>query len=269
MTLSRNIHYELIYLLRGLSLKNVVIITSILLSSVVISFSDALSFFTSSQSPVPKEWTFIRDEKNAKIVSVIIIVVAGLSVISITEGAFSEEVFLVTKENLEDRLLSFFEEIRREFNLSQESRVYIIMPVREAFLSWKLKIVCRTPSLDDRELNAAFSLNEGIYGWALGECNMDNRHTSLTVSLDIRSLPPSYVHLSPNNKILLKENISGFYILPIFERRNLCGEFIIDTSNNSDVELFRKDELTRKVVEWLSPNLPKFLLFWRLVRNEK
>ncbi len=98
---------------------------------------------------------------------------------------------------------------------------------------------------------------------------MGNRHTSLTVSLDIRSLPPGYVHLNPNNKILLKDNLIGFYILPIFERRNICGEFIIDTSNNSDVELFRKDELTRKVVEWLSPNLPKFLLLWRLVRNEK
>jgi hypothetical protein len=269
MILKRNIRYEFIYFLRGLSLKNIVIVTSIMLSSVVIGFSDALSFFTSSQSPVPKEWTLVRDEKNAKIVSIIIIIVGGLSVVSITEGTSSDVILSITKENIEDQLLDFSEQIKKEFHLSQESRVYIVMPVREKFLSWRLKIVCRTPSLDDRELNAAFSLNEGIYGWAIGECTMDNRHTSLAVSLDIRSLPPGYVHLSPNNKILLKDNLVGFYILPIFEQRNLCGEFIIDTGNSSDVELFRKDELTRKVVEWLSPKLPKFSLFWRLIRNGK
>lgn len=268
MSIRKKIDYELSYLLKGINFKDFAIILLGILGSIVIGFSDALSFFTGEDSPIPEEWTWLKEKKNAQILSISAIVLMTVtSVVYITKRDGEPEIISSLQETIENDLTRFLSKVRSEIGLSNSTRLYIVMPMREKFLCWKLRIVNRTNEVEDRELDASLSLNEGIYGWAIFTHTVDREHTSSRVRWNINSLPPGYKHLNSKNKELLKSDRAGFFLLPIFEGTRICGEVIIDTSSTDDVDLFDKEILIKETVDWLKPNLSKILIHWRLVRN--
>ncbi len=71
--MNKNLEYELDYLRRKFKLGQILIFIISLFAFVITGFGDTTSFFVGEDSPIPKEWLFLKNPVNASIISTIII----------------------------------------------------------------------------------------------------------------------------------------------------------------------------------------------------
>ena len=268
MSLRRDLDYEFRHLIRNFTTRNILVFVSVAISSVVIGLSDAQSFFVGDQSPIPQEWVFLKKPVNARIISIAIIVFSGFLAVSINENSRSKDYSKLAKDYLAIKLIGLVEDVKHYFPLSAEARAYIIMPTRQSFCRWKLKIISYTKNVESKELDALLRLDEGVFGYVLEAATQDDKYTAFNIELKPAQLPPGYKHLTRYNINLLRSDIVGFLIFPFFERNTLAAELVIDSSQPSDIELLRKEDLHRRVLEWLRENTEVLILLRRTISND-
>lgn len=265
-------YYETKFWLSNLTLRSTLFACFIIFSSVVVGLSDAQSFFTGDDSPIPESWTFLKNQRNAQIIAVSFIALPGIAVL--VSDAFEtrkqiDELSRITKDftfpYLETKLNEFCDDLKESFDLSNNVRLYIAIPVRQSFINWKIQIVCRSRDVTDRESYASFDFGEGAYGYAFNVIDENSRYRTLPIQLMPPSeIPSNYKHLSDSNKDIVKPDLIGFLITPSFENDFLNGVLIIDTSAPTDIAKLSQPRVQSYVLDWLGVDTQVITLLWRM-----
>ncbi|NJK66686.1 MAG: hypothetical protein HC941_09220 [Microcoleus sp. SU_5_3] len=163
----------------------------------------------------------------------------------------------------------FLDSIRVKFSLSNSARVYIMMPIRKKFCQWHLKVITHTQNYDSNEKNILLKLNEGIIGYAFQEINDNSGAIAKYIDItNLHNLPANYIHLTQNNKDLVRRDNKCYVVVPIFDRSNnrhfLNSLFIVDTSDYDDLQHLQKTEFHREIFNWIGNDPILLSLIWRV-----
>jgi hypothetical protein len=240
---------------------------------VIIGLSDAQSFFTGDNSPIPKDWIFLKSPVNARLISIVIIIFSNAYIWIGQIQANSkeiEELLQVTQSFslpfLQESLNRHHKSCSEQFDLSENCRMYILQPIRRKRFNWLLHIVCHTGNMDKRELNLRLRLDEGSIGYALQSIGQHSKFKAQFISL-VKDIPAGYKHFSQNNKDIISSNIKGYLIIPSFEGDFLNSLLVVDTTELNDLPSFQDKKFQEQMFDWIG-NDPKFLsLLWRLMTD--
>lgn len=273
--ISKTLYYELRYLAHRFPFHRLLLLFFTVIGATVVSLSDAQSFFTSENSPIPKEWTILKNPNNARIIAIIIIVFPSFF-IWISQGYENskevEELLKITQDFtlpfLQEDLNNFYNSTCHRFNLSSDCRIYILQPFRKRFLKWHLQIVCHTKNVGQRELEMKLDLDEGAIGYAFQLIKEDSKYKAYYISLaNSDDIPAGYRHLSQNNKDRIQPNIKAYLAVPSFQGKFLNALVIINTTNSNDLSHLQNPDLHKCIFDWIGDD-PRFLsLLWRLKVN--
>ncbi|MCC5638251.1 hypothetical protein LC593_20915 [Nostoc sp. CHAB 5844] len=194
-------YYELKYLSFKLKFHKILLLFFTVVGAIVVSLGDAQAFFNGENSPIPKSWTVFKKTSNARMLALAIIVIPSISVILSNNVDEKEEFNYLSKITqkitlpfFEDDLNNFHKNICRKFQLSSNTRLYIMIPTRNNFFQWYLKTIAKTSNFDDKEIEVLLRLDEGSVGYAFQLMNKDFRFTTHYVSLiDLQNLPADYI----------------------------------------------------------------------------
>ena len=142
---NKNISYEINYLRYRFKPHKLLLILFALLGSLIVSLGDAQAFFTGQNSPIPQNWTFLKRPLNSRLLAIFSIVIPSALLWYSEKAKAKEEIDVITKI-IERVSLPFFEEdlntlhrkIINKFAMTNDTRVYILMPIRKKMFHWCL-----------------------------------------------------------------------------------------------------------------------------------
>ena len=272
----KNIYYEINYLSHKFKLDKLVLVVFTLLGSLIVSLGDAQAFFTGENSPIPQSWTFLKKPLNSRIFAISSIVTPTILILLSQNATSKEEVDIITKliervslPLFEGDLNQLHQEIIREFAMTDNTRIYILTPIRKKFCHWRFQVVAKSKNLDRQESSIMLDLDEGHIGYVFTELiNEDSKNRAEFISSEgLSSLPPNCRHLNRNNKKLIRKDNKGYLIIPIFERSFINSLFIIDTNKNSDLRSLNNKGMHEKIFQWIGNDPIILTLIWRIKNN--
>ena len=169
---------------------------------------------------------------------------------------------------LNDNLKQLKTKLKRKGNLDDEIRISLWIPVRLKFLSWHLKMICRTDNIPDRETEAYFDLNEGVIGYLFCKSNAREKYKVEFINLtNPQNLPQSYKDLKQDNKTLIKHNIVGVLGIVSLQSHSIVGLLAIDTDQTNNLSKMEGKDLHDIALEWIIDNSGVVKLLWRMKNN--
>lgn len=269
---NKTLLYELKYLSSRFKPHKLLMFFFTIIGSIVVSLGDAQAFFTAKDGLVPEKWTFVKQPSNARGIAIAIVVAPSLLILYSSYRDTEEEnqnISQITNEItlpfFEEDLNKFLELLRSEFTLSDSARMYIMMPIRTKLCQWHLEIITNTQNYNPREKDMRLKLYEGSIGYAFQRMNYNERHQAKYIHIaDPHNLPANYIHLSQNNKDLVRRDNKGYVVIPIFDRAFLSSLLIVDTNNSNDIGHLEKTELHNKIFHWIGTKSILLSLIWRL-----
>lgn len=268
----KNTYYELRYLVHKFKPRNLLLLFFTLLGSIIVGLGDTQGFFIGDASPIPARWTFFKKPSNARAISILVLSIPALSLF-ITEGIssnketniISDVTYKVTSPLFEEDLNRFHEFLRTKYGLSDTSRIYILIPIRQKLIQWNLQIIARTKNLNERENEISLALNEGVIGYVFQGLNYNDKNKPRYIPFkDVRDLPANFINYDDNNKTLIRSDNIGYLILPIFDSNFLSGLLVVDTNNEADLDHLQNPDIHEEIFNWIGSE-PIFLtLMWRL-----
>ena len=168
--LKRGISLESKYLIKKIRFYRFFLLIISLVQVIFISLGDVQAFFLSKDSIIPKEWTFFKNPTNARVISILFVIIIYLLIWIADTIQKSKEIseLTVTIKNYtvpgtEKELKNLINRrCRQKYNFSEDVRASIFLPVRIGFLQWRLQMVCRTDNIMEKELDAILTFNEGV-----------------------------------------------------------------------------------------------------------
>lgn len=266
--------YEIDYLCRKFRLFQACIFLVFWIILVVMSLSDTQSFFIGEDSPIPNSWKFFKDTDIARWISVLIISLSYfipwltdfiISKKESTELITSVEKILVPAVETELKQLRTKFYRTKQIKLEKEVRISIFIPVRQGFLKWSLQMVCKTPNIRDKELEAQFKFDEGVIGYAFLK-NQKNCVEVINIS-NRDNLPPSYKPLTSENCTLIEDGIKSVLVTSAFQEGSIGGLLAIDTSSDQNIFKMEKRELHDEALDWMIAKNKVIRLLWRMKNN--
>ena len=239
---------------------------------IVISLGDVQAFFLSN-SIIPKEWTFFKNPTNARVISILFVIIIYLLIWMADTIQKSKEIseLTVAIKNYavpwtEKELKSLINrKCRLKYNFSEEVRASIFLPVRIGFLQWRLQMVCRTDNIMEKELDAIFTFNEGVLGYTF--LRAKKYHVEFLDVSNPQNLPAAYVPLSQDNRNLIESNIKAVTVFAISQGNSLTGLLALDTTNSSDLPALQKTDLHSEVINWIRSRKQELEMLWRMKNN--
>ncbi len=270
--MNKNLEYELDYLRRKFKLGQILIFIISLFAFVITGFGDTTSFFVGEDSPIPKEWLFLKNPVNASIISTIIIALPYILVWIYdfrSKNKEDSELSNIVKNHLiptiEHELTYLKRTIKNKFQINDDIRLSIFVPVRASICSWNLQMVCRTKNISERELLASFRLYEGVLGYMFLKTK---KHSMEFVDVSNSSpLPSTYIPLTQENNNLINRNIKGVLIAAAFQEGSVAGLLAIDTDNSSNLQKMQDYELHDIALDWIIARSGSIKLLWRMKNN--
>ena len=261
--------YEFDYLSRKFRLVQALIFVLFLLVLIIISLSDAQSFFLDENSPIPDSWRILKNETVARFLSVLVISASyflpWLSEV-IRNRKDTSELSTAIEESLipaiEIELKELRATIKRKFGLSKCIRISIFIPIRKGVCQWFFKMVCKTSNIPERELEAQFSLDEGVIGYTF----LKNRRHCIEF-VNIAEPPRSYRHLTAENATLINSDIRFVLVVSAFQEGSVSGLLAIDTDNDEDIIRMQDQPVHDIALDWIMARSKAIKLLWRIKNN--
>lgn len=269
----RGIFLESKYLIKKIRLYRFFLLIISLVQVIVISLGDVQAFFLSNDSIVPKEWTFFKNPTNARVISIMFVIIIYLVIWiadTIQNSKETSELTLAIKKYTvpctEKELKNLINrKCRQKYNISEDVRASIFLPVRIGFLQWRLQMVCRTDNIMEKELDAIFAFNEGVLGYTF--LRAKNYHVEFLDVSNPQNLPGTYVTLSQDNRSLIDPNIKAVTVFAISQGNSIIGLLGLDTTNSSDLPNIQKPDLHSEVINWIRSKKPELEMLWRMKNN--
>ena len=95
----RKIQYEWNYLVRKFQFLQIIIFLLYLIPVVITGLGDTQSFFTGDNSPIPKQWIFLKNRQNILIISIIILTIPPI-LLSILKNKETTELLQIVEQNV-------------------------------------------------------------------------------------------------------------------------------------------------------------------------
>ncbi|MEH2296207.1 hypothetical protein [Nostoc sp.] len=270
--LRKNFKYEVDYLLRKFKLFQSAVFIITLLSLVITRFVHTTSFFTRDNDLIPKDWEWLKNRNIIALVAICIIIFPSVLVwlkdLKRQSQEYSEISELVTENvipRIQDELNKFKKNIRNKFKFSDDIRFSIFVPVRYGLSNWKLQMVSKTDNIPDKELTAAFGLNEGVLGYTFLKTR---KHQIEFIDVSSKNnLPSTYVPLNNDNFNLINRDIKGVLVVSAFQNGSVAGLLAIDTENLSDLSKMEENKLHSDALDWIIARSKAVKWIWRIKNN--
>lgn len=266
----RKIQYEWNYLVRKFQFLQIIIFLLYLIPVVITGLGDTQSFFTGDNSPIPKQWIFLKNRQNILIISIIILTIPPI-LLSILKNKETTELLQIVEQNVVpginlalDKLST---KIKNRFGLTGNIRMSLWIPVKKGQFIWKFEMVCRTNNIPDQELKElSFRLDEGVIGYTYLKSQGKYAVEFIDIS-DPTKLPKSYIPLHSDNQLLIEPSIKVVLAVAAFQKNSIVGLLAIDTDEIADLPMMEDKNLHRGILEWIFYNSSVVELFWRMKNN--
>ena len=269
----RGLALEIRYFQRKFQVYKFLLLVFLLIQSIVISLGDVQAFFLSNRSLLPSNWTFFKNPTNAKITSIGFLIFTYLIIWIADNIQKSKDVndlatvvrtytIPLTEVKLKNLINRSF---KQKYNLSDNVRASIFLPIRVGFFQWRLQMVCKTENIRDKELDALFSFNEGVLGYTFLKAK--NYHVEFLDVSDPQNLPSTYVPLSQDNVSLIEQNLKAVTVLAFSQGKSITGLLAIDTTDNSDLQALQNRGLHSEAVNWMRSRKQDIEYLWRMMNN--
>ncbi|KAB8321210.1 hypothetical protein SD81_006985 [Tolypothrix campylonemoides VB511288] len=268
----KNLAYEADYLLRKFKIFQALIFLVSLIAIVITGFGDTTSFFIGETSPIPNEWTWLKNRKFTHIISVLIIAIPYFIVWIndlINQSKEYSDLSDLVQENviprIQDELKSLKKSIKCKFHISDNIRLSIFVPVRTGVFNWQLQMVCKTDNVPDKELMASFQLDEGVLGYTF--LKTKKHHIEFIDVCDLNKLPSTYIPLKSDNYNLINREIKGVIVISAFQNGSIAGLLAIDTDNLSNLNVMEEYKLHSDALDWIIARSKAIKWIWRMKNN--
>jgi hypothetical protein len=271
--LTRSLQLEIKYFQRKSRIFKVSLLIISFVQFVVISLGDVQGFFLSKNSLIPNDWSFFKNPNNVKVISIIFVVFIYLFtwfVDSIEQSreigelgsAVNKYILPWTETKLKNLINRSF---RQKYNLSDDVRASIFLPVRIGFFQWRLQMICRTENIKDKELDALFAFNEGVLGYTF--TRVKKYQVEFVDVSTPQNIPSTYVPLSQDNRNLIEQEIKAVTVLAFSQGNSIIGLLAIDTTNNLDFQALQNRGLHSEALNWMRSRKQEIELLWRMMNN--
>ncbi|MBD2436585.1 hypothetical protein [Nostoc sp. FACHB-110] len=271
-SLKKNFKYEVDYLLSKFKLSQAVVFIITLLCLVVTGLGDTTSFFNSNNSFIPKDWTWFNSKKFVNLLAACIILIPSiltwLNEFKRQSQEYSEISELVVENvipRIQNELIIFKENLKTKFNISDNIRLSVFVPIRYSLCNWKLQMVCKTSNIPDKELIAAFALNEGVLGYTFFKTR--KQHIEFIDVSNNNNLPSKYVPLNQDNFNLINRDIKAVLVVSAFQNGSVAGLLAIDTENLLDLSKMEDYKLHSDALDWIIARSKAVKWIWRIKNN--
>lgn len=269
----RVIKYELGYFLRKFQFWESLVFLGSIIAIIITGLGDTQSFFIDEHSPIPLKWKFFKNSQIVLILSICVLALPPIALWCLDQKQKTKdkiELLKTVKDNvlpsIDLDLKKLQTSIKTKFKPKGKIRISLWIPVQKRFFKWNLEMVCRTPNIPDKELQASFKLREGVIGYTY----LKNRRKFALEFIDVSiptNLPEGYVELEPDNKLLINPDIKVVLAIAAFQENSSLGLLAIDTDNIDDFSIIENNELHSMVVSWIVHNSGVIGLLWRMKNN--
>jgi hypothetical protein len=270
--LKKKINYEYDFLRKKFRLSQIFIFLISLIALVITGYNDTISFFIGSDSPIPKEWAILKNPKLATILTVSIIAIPYIFVWAADYRNKSREVSdlsVAIQENLvpsvEFKLSKLAKTIKSKFHLDDSIRLSIFVPVRVAFMEWRLQMVCHTSNISVGESQVSLKLDESVVGYTFLKTKKLN--IEIIDLSDKAKLPHSFIPLRRENSILVKRDIKAALVIAAFQEGSIAGLLLIDTNNLTNLHKMEDNALHEYALDWIIGTSGAIKFLWRMKNN--
>jgi hypothetical protein len=233
----------------------------------IVGYSDIKSSLFDDDGLLPSNWIFLaQHERTVIILIVVILFFLSWALDSLQKSEELNDLRVAVREyiiqSVNQDLTDLVAQLKSRFQLSDDVRASIWLPLREGSLSWGLHMVCRTENIQERELNASFDFDEGVLGQAFLGASNESTVNFLDVSTS-NSLPQSYTPLSQGNKLFIEKDIKGVAVLYLRHKGHIGALLALDTTKISDLSALQDIGLHSDIAHWMIPQLRTTDLIWR------
>jgi hypothetical protein len=272
---SRALMYEWDYALRRRRPIQLSLFTLLLIGEIISGLGDVQSFFPSIAILLPDRWDISGHDKAVLFVSVGILA-ALYFLVWLREGMQSHreatDLAKVTQEHIvpliNTALKRFKTKSKKSYELHDDIRISVFVPVRKSFMKWRLKMVCKTDDIPNSELEASLAFDEGVLGYTFLRTKKHCMEYVNISAFDSTSPPSGYRPLSSNNQILISSSIQGVLVAGVFQEGSIAGMLAIDTDNSENLEKMESEYgLHSDALDWILAKSEVVKLLWRMKNN--
>lgn len=266
----RKIQYEWNYLVRKFQFLQIIIFLLYLIPVFITGWGDTQSFFTGDNSPIPKQWIYLKNRQNILIISIIILAIPTYLTFDVKKKETTELLQIVEQNvvpGINLALDKLSTKIKDRFGLTGNIRMSLWIPVKKGQFIWKLEMVCRTNNIPDKELKElSFRLDEGVIGYTYLKSQRKYTLEFIDIS-DPKNLPSSYTPLQSDNELLINPSIKAVLAVAALQKNSIVGLLAIDTDEIADLPMMNDKNLHSDIFDWIVDNSSVVELFWRMKNN--
>lgn len=279
--LRQNIKYELNYWNNRFPINKILITITTAISSLILGLSNTLEFYNQENLHFFKLHKILREEgverlsKDAEEKKQYLLWISAIIILSPFISSWLSNLYETSRDKnriyalstnilhplLQKQVNDLYQILQQQFLLSDEIRIYIMIPQKISLFNWKLEISYHTDNMREIESKALLKLNEWGPGYIFNRATKyRNRPTYLPIydPNTINTNFKNFKDLSDSNRIINSdlESIKGILAIPLFNNDEfLSGIIVIDTKKENDLALLEnKIDLHNHIFIWSEIN---------------